>query len=42
MPGQSRSTLIATVVKAIEAVAAKSDLDTETKRLVDDVVGKAK
>ena len=42
MPSQSRSALIATVVKAIEAIAAKSNLDTETKRLVDDVVAKAK
>jgi hypothetical protein len=33
MPSQSRSALIAAVVKAIEAIAAKSNLDTETKRL---------
>jgi hypothetical protein len=42
MPSQSRSALIAAVVKAIEAIAAKSNLDSETKRLVDDVVAQAK
>lgn len=34
--------LIAAVVKAIEKVAAKENLDAETKKLVDDVVAKAK
>ena len=33
--------LITAVVKAIEKVAAKSDLDADTKKLVDDVVAKA-
>jgi hypothetical protein len=42
MPRQSNSTLITAVVKAIGKVAAKSDLDPETRRLVDDVVAKAK
>lgn len=42
MPGQSRSALITAVVKAIERVAAKGDLDAETKKLVEDVVAKAK
>ena len=42
MSSQSRNSLIAAVVKAIEALAAKSNLDTATKRLVDDVVAKAK
>jgi hypothetical protein len=42
MPSKSRSALIAAVVKTIEAIAAKSNLDSETKRLVDDVVAKAK
>ena len=38
MPRQS---LLTAVVKAIEKVAAKSDLDAETKKLVDNVVAKA-
>ena len=42
MPSQSRSALIAAVVKAIESLAAKTNLDTETKRLVNDVVAKAR
>ena len=42
MPGQSRSALITAVVKAIERVATKGDLDAETKKLVEDVVAKVK
>ena len=38
----SNATLIKTVVKAIERVAAKANLDAGTKKLVDDVVAKAK
>jgi hypothetical protein len=33
---------VSSSVKAIEAIAAKSNLDAETKRLVDDVVTRAK
>ena len=36
------SGLIRAVVKAIEQVVTKSDLDADTKKLVDDVVAKAK
>ncbi len=38
----ANSTLIKAVVKAIEKVATKSDLDADTKKLVDDVVAKAR
>ena len=33
---------MAALVKAIEAIAAKSELDAETRRLVDDVVARAR
>ena len=42
MPAQPRSALITAVVKAIEKIAAKTDLDAETKKLVADVVANAK
>ena len=38
----ANSMMIKAVVKAIENVAAKSDLDADTKKLVDDVVAKTK
>ena len=41
-PDSPRSALITAVVKAIEKVAAKGHLDAETKKLVEDVVAKAK